>query len=296
LTAANVSNYNTSVRKELAAIDASWPGMRHEWVLDLLAELGFSGVDVALWSGYTPLTPEDVRSDVAVWAGRVRERLETRGLVVSDVFPVVSMELVPYSINHPDASQREGSDAFFRDMLEFASHLEADHMTVLPGVLHEGMEYREALERSAEALRWRVEEAHRAGVALAIEGHVGSHVDTPEKILELLDVVPGLTLTLDFGHFAVQGMPDERAYPLMEHTSHFHVRGARDGFVQTRFDQNEIDFNEIVQRFADLGYNGWFTVEYVHDARPGCLDCDNIQETVQFRDFLRERIEDLLPT
>jgi sugar phosphate isomerase/epimerase len=281
------------MRSELAAIDASWPGMRHEFVLDLLAELRFAAVDVALWSGYTPLSPDEVRSDVAVWAGRVRERLESRGLGVSDVFPVASMQLVPASINHPDRSEREQADGFFRDMLEFASHLGAKHMTILPGVLHEGQQYQEALRGSAEALRWRVEEADRAGIVLSIEGHVGSHVDTPEKILELLELVPGLTLTLDFGHFAVQGMPDERAYPLMAHTSHFHVRGCRDGFVQTRFDENAIDFTAILDRFAAQGYEGWLTVEYVHDSRPGCLECDNIQETVQFRDFLLQRLSAL---
>jgi sugar phosphate isomerase/epimerase len=278
------------MRSELAAIDASWPGMRHEFVLDLLAELRFAAVDIAIWSGYTPLSPDEVCKDVAVWAGRVRERLDSRNLEVSDVFPVVSMELIPASINHPDPVQREEADAFFRDMLEFAVRLGAGHMTVLPGVLHDGQPYGEALRSSAEALKWRLEEAEHRGVVLSIEGHVGSHVDTPEKILELLELVPGLTLTLDFGHFAVQGMPDERVYPLMAHASHFHVRGCREGFVQTRFDENAIDFAAIVDRFADQGYEGWLSVEYVHDARPGCLECDNIQETVAFRDFLLERL------
>jgi sugar phosphate isomerase/epimerase len=281
------------LRTQLAAADFSWPGLRQEFVLDLLAELGFVGVDLGLWTGYTTLTPEDVRADARMWAGRVRERLERRGLEVSDVFPVASMELAPRSINHPDPSQRSAADELFRDMLEFAACLGARHMTILPGVLHDGQEYREALERSAEALAWRREAARREGIVLAVEGHVGSHVDTPEKILELLELTPGLTLTLDFGHFAVQGMPDTRAYPLLPHASHFHVRGSSAGLVQTRFADNAIDFAEIVRRFDELGYGGWLALEYVHDSRPGCSECDNIQETMLFRDFLRRCLSEL---
>lgn len=281
------------MRNQLAAADFSWPGLRQEFVFDLLAELEFAAVDLGLWTGYTKVTPEDVRTDIAGWARRTRAALDARGLEISDVFPVASMELAPRAVNHPDAAQRRAGDEFFREMLDYAAQLGAGHMTILPGVLHEGQGYREALEGSAEGLRWRVEEASAAGIVLSIEGHVGSHVDTPEKILELLALVPGLTLTLDFGHFAVQGMPDERVYPLLEHASHFHVRGCADGLVQTRYLHNVIDFAEIVRRFDALSYGGWLALEYVHDDRPGCSECDNIQETILFRDFLRERLAEL---
>ncbi len=90
----------------------------------------------------------------------------------------------------------------------------------------------------------------------------------------------------------MQGIPDEQVYPLLEHTSHFHVRGCREGFVQTRFTDNAIDFDAILPRLRDLGYGGWVTVEYVHDDRPGCSECDNIQEVVLFRDYLQARLAD----
>jgi sugar phosphate isomerase/epimerase len=91
-------------------------------------------------------------------------------------------------------------------------------------------------------------------------------------------------------------MPDEQVYPLLEHTSHFHVRGCREGQVQTRFVDNAIDFDAIIPRLHDVGYDGWLTVEYVHDDRPGCSECDNIQEVVLFRDYLTARLTDLAAT
>ena len=44
----------------------------------------------------------------------------------------------------------------------------------------------------------------------------------------------------------------------------------------------------VLDVLAEVGYDGWVELEYVHDARPGCSSCDNIQETMKFRDFVRE--------
>lgn len=275
---------------KLACADFSWPGLRHQFVLDLIAELGFEGVDIGLMSNYTAVTPEQVRQNVPLWAGILRERLETRGLEVADVFGIPSMDLVGMSMNNPDAAERERSAAFFRDLLELTVLLGAGGMTILPGTLFGDEPWEEAIRRSAEGLKWRVDEAAARGVRLSIEGHVGSHVDTPEKLAHLLDLVPGLELTLDYGHFNVQGIPDAEVEPLLARSRHFHCRGGVAGKVQARFKDNTIDFGRIVERMRSIGYDGYFAIEYVHDERPGCSECDNIQEIMLFRDFARSRI------
>ena len=76
----------------------------------------------------------------------------------------------------------------------------------------------------------------------------------------------------------------------MEHASDFHVRGCADGLVQTGYLHNMIDFAPIVRRFAELDYQGWLALD---DDRPGCSECDNVRETILFRDFLRERLAEL---
>jgi sugar phosphate isomerase/epimerase len=58
--------------------------------------------------------------------------------------------------------------------------------------------------------------------------------------------------------------------------------------VQTKFEDNVTDFGRVLDRMAETGYDGWVEIEYVHDARPGCSNCDNIQEVRKFRDFVRE--------
>jgi hypothetical protein len=49
--------------------------MRHPCVLDLIAELGFEGVDLGLFSPELPVTPAMVRENPPLWAGIMRERL-----------------------------------------------------------------------------------------------------------------------------------------------------------------------------------------------------------------------------
>jgi sugar phosphate isomerase/epimerase len=167
-------------------------------------------------------------------------------------------------------------------------------MTILPGLVFGSETLEEATERAAEALRRRVDAAREAGLRLSVEPHIvsthpysGSIIDTPERVAALLDRVPGLELTLDYGHFNVQGIPDRDVEPLLEHARHFHMRGGARGLVQTKFEDNVTDFGRVLDRMAQVGYDGWVEIEYVHDSRPGCSDCDNIQEIRKFRDFAR---------
>jgi sugar phosphate isomerase/epimerase len=57
-----------------------------------------------------------------------------------------------------------------------------------------------------------------------------------------------------------------------------HLRPGREGLVQTRLKDSTIDFDRIVDRLTELGFDGWLAIEFVHDERPGCQDCDVIQE------------------
>ena len=271
----------------LACSDFTWPRMRHEFVLDLVAELGFDGVTLGLFSGYSLVTPEQIREDVAVWAGRLRERVEARGLEIADVFAIQSLDMIDLAVNHPDARQRELSAAFFEDLLEFTVRLGASGMTILPGMPFEEP-FEASVGRSAEELGWRLERAGERGIRLSVEPHVEAHVNSPEKVARLLELTPGLELTLDYGHFALQGIPDCDVEPLLDHARHVHCRGGREGYVQTRFQDNAIDFGRVIERLNELHYTGFFEIEYVHDEQgPGCSECDNLQEVINFRDFAR---------
>jgi sugar phosphate isomerase/epimerase len=278
----------------LASADFTWPGLRPAFVLDLIAELGLEGVSMAFMGGLTANDPDEIARDPERSAERIAGDLRERGLAPADVFLIPRIDLVGHAVNHPEPAEREASEAMFGAFLRFAREVGSSGMTILPGLVFGSETLEEATERAAEALRRRVDAAREAGLRLSVEPHIvsthpysGSIIDTPERVAALLDRVPGLELTLDYGHFNVQGIPDRDVEPLLEHARHFHMRGGARGLVQTKFEDNVTDFGRVLDRMAQVGYDGWVEIEYVHDSRPGCSDCDNIQEIRKFRDFAR---------
>lgn len=271
---------------KLACSDFSFPLLPHEKTFDVIAMLGFQGIDIGLFDDRSHLQPQQVTPRLAASARALSEQVTARGLELADIFYQAStFETV--AANHPDANERaRGRDLFLR-MLEFTLRCNAKHMTGLPGVEWEGVPYETSLKRSAEELSWRAQQAKQIGVTYSVEPHNGSIVDTPEKALELVQSSPDLTLTLDYTHFARKGIHDARVETLLPYAAHFHARGAREGRLQAPFQENAIDYARILQRMKELNYTGYVGVEYVWIDWEHCNEVDNLSETIQMRDHLR---------
>src|SRR5205823_577069 len=99
--------------------------------------------------------------------------------------------------------------------------------------------------RALDELAWRVGVAESRNIKFGVEAHVGSIVPRPKLAEQLVKDVPGLTLTLDYTHFTRIGLPDPEVEPLVAHASHFHVRGASEGRLQTSFQNNTIDYSRV---------------------------------------------------
>lgn len=160
-------------------------------------------------------------------------------------------------------------------------------VTILPGVSYEGDAWEQAVDRAADELGERVSLAGEAGLRLSVEPHTGSIVDTPERALALLERVPGLTVTLDYGHFTYAGFTDEQIEPLTAHAGHVQCRGGASGVLQASMAANTIDFARMVEALQSHGYTGYLACEYVWADWLGCNLVDNLTETVALRDLLR---------
>jgi sugar phosphate isomerase/epimerase len=245
--------------------------------------------------GLTARTPESVAADPERAGEEVAGALGARGLAPADVFLIPRVDLVGLTVNHPEASERQAAEALYVAFLRFARRIGSTGVTILPGLVFGGEPWDAAFARSVEGLGRRVELAAAHELRVSVEPHIvsthpyaGSIVDTPEKVGLLVEAVPGLELTLDYGHFNVQGIPDREVEPLLAYARHFHMRGGARGLVQTKFEDNVTDFGRVLDRMAELGYDGWVEIEYVHDGRPGCSECDTIQEIRKFAAFVRE--------
>jgi sugar phosphate isomerase/epimerase len=270
----------------LSTCDFTFPKLSWEQAIRLGRDLGSEAIDVALFQDRSHLDPTVVLASPAEWADRVMAELRAHGVGISDVFGQTAVAAEENAINDPDESARRKATEFFNRILEFSAACGAPHLTLLPGVHFPQERYDDSLARSAEELAWRVDAARKAGVILGVEPHLGSVVSTPSLAARLLQMCPGLSLTLDYCHFACQGIPDEEVEPLVEHASHFHARGACQGKLQAAMKENVIDYPRIVRKMNDVGYSGFIALEYVWIEWMHCNEVDNISETVLLRDLL----------
>lgn len=275
------------MRYKLACADFTFPLLPHDKVLPLIAMLGFEGVDIGLFEERSHLWPSREFANVERSAGELKRKLEDVGLKPADLFLQMAPDFQPYAINHPEAGRRQKAREWFSRTLEYAGVCACHHVTTLPGVHFEEEPYEDSFARSIEELHWRVEQAQQHGVEFGVEAHVGSLAPTPAQAERLVQSVSGLTLTLDYTHFTRAGMPDSEIEPLMRYAGHFHVRGAREGRLQAPFAKNTIDYARVASLMQSAAYRGWVGIEYVWIDWEHCNECDNLSETILFRDFFR---------
>jgi sugar phosphate isomerase/epimerase len=272
---------------KLAIADFSFPKLEWEKALRLARDLDIAAVDLGLFVGRSHLRPEELFSDPSKAAARVSAALRSHQLEVADVFGQPALVAEEKAVNHPDANERKKAAEFLWRILEFSARCNAKHLTILPGV-HFGEEsYEDSLKRAAQELAWRVEAASKMGIVLGVEPHIGSIVPTPAQARRLIELVPGLTLTLDCCHFTLQGIPDEEIEPLLEFASHVHARGACKGKLQASVKENTIDFPRVLRAMRKAGYDGYVALEYVWTEWMRCNEVDNLSETILLRDLLR---------
>jgi sugar phosphate isomerase/epimerase len=276
----------------LACADYTWPAVDHRTALDIVAGLGFAGVDIGFFARRGHVRPEHLATFSAEGlAGQVRERTEARGLGVCDVFVQLAEDFVRYAPSHPDAGVRADAVRLLQPCLDFAAALGSGGVTVLPGVAHPDEQWRASADRAAETLGAMVRAATDRGLRLSVEPHVESLIDTPARAADLVAATPGLTLTIDYAHFVSNGAREDEIEHLLPHVRHVQARGGAPGLLQASATQNTIDWPRLVGRLRATGYDGWLTTEYVWSEWRGCNQVDNLTETVWLRDILYAALE-----
>jgi sugar phosphate isomerase/epimerase len=270
----------------LACSDYTFPLLPHDHMFKLIAALGFEGVDIGVFQDRSHIQPSRVIPNLSRSANELTAKVRDQGLELADLFYQAS-SFPDRAANHPDEDERQRGRELFLRMLEFALRCNAHHMTGLPGVDWEGVPHETSLKRAAEELTWRAAEARRAGLVYSVEAHIGSIVPTPAGAKELIELSPGLTLTLDYTHFVRQGFSDGECEALMPYAGHYHARGAENGRLQVSMKANTIDFKRVLQAMERAGYQGYIGVEYTWGDWERCNEVDNVSETILLRDQLR---------
>jgi sugar phosphate isomerase/epimerase len=272
---------------KFAIADFTFPKLEWEQSLRLGHELGINAVDIGIFAGRSHLRPEDLFENMPAAATRITTTVNSIGMDIADMFGQAALSAEEKAVNSPEASERQHAVEFFWRMLELTARCNARHMTILPGVHFPSESNEDSLKRCFDELAWRVETAQQMGIVLAVEAHIGSVAPTPALARRMAETVPGLTLTLDYTHFTLQGMPDDEVEPLLAFASHFHVRGGCKGKLQASVKENTIDYPRILRAMKRVGYQGYLGLEYVWAEWMRCNEVDNLSETILMRDLLK---------
>lgn len=200
----------------------------------------------------------------------------------SDVFLQTGLEPKIAAANDPSLLVSNRNCKMFQFAVELCADLSRSHRTGLPGVRHEGTSEADDLALARGEAAWCQSVAAGAGIKYAIEPHVGSLCSDITAIQAFVDSVPGLTLTLNYGHFVAAGIPSDEIHSLLPYASHVHVRAGASGKPQTTLVENTIDLAGIVGRLSKRKYRGYLAVEYVWTEWQQCNRTDSVSETCCF--------------
>lgn len=270
--------------------DYSFPLLPPAQRFSLLQLLGFKYVDIGLFERNVGLRPNRLLAAPRTFMKQLKHDLKCAGLRVSDVFLQTGLDPDVSAANDASSLVRARNRKTFLLALELCSAVGCTHMTGLPGVWHTGMEAVKAFALAVDEARWRQYEAANAGVCYAIEPHADSICTDIASTRSLLDAAPGLTLTLDYGHFVSSGIDSHAVHSLLPFASHMHMRGGALNRLQTPVNENEIDFGGIVRRLYKQKYNGFLAIEYVWVDWKQCNRTDNVSETI----LLRRQLADFM--
>ncbi len=112
-----------------------------------------------------------------------------------------------------------------------------------------------------------VDHASTKGVTIAMEPHVSMALDTPDKVLWLLEKIgsPHFKINFDISHFDVLGMSiDETVSLLAPHSVHTHVKDQKGRHPDHEFlipGEGEFDYVSYLRAMQSAGYDDFITVE-----------------------------------
>lgn len=267
------------MKLKLACADFTFPLLPHDQALQVIAMLGIKGVDIGLFQDRSHLQPSTEFRNVARSARRLKKRLDNHGLVAADIFLQLALDFESRAVNHPSAQRRRRAREAFRKALDYTAECDGRHLTALPGVHFKEESRRDSLARAADELAWRVALAKQYRITFAVEPHGGSFADSPKRAEKMVRDVPGLTLTLDYGHMVPRGYSETQVEALVQYSSHFHARGFSKRSGSTSLKDNTVNWRRILMVMRRTGYKGWIELEY---------GGNNITDTVTLRDHLRE--------
>jgi inosose dehydratase len=259
VAARRLSAATSATREPPLSLGFSLYGMKTLPLSRALAEcarIGYRNVELALLAGF-PTDPAKLTSDVR---RATREACAGAGQRVSAL-------MVNLSLTANEAA-RTAHLGVLRQACEFAREIDATAPPVVETVLG-GKPATWDADRADMVARLREWDAvaREHAITLAVKAHVGSGVNSPERLLWLLREA-GVTQTAvayDHSHFGLAGLSiDAGLAPLASRTRFVHLKDAAGDSASSRFllpGEGRADFAAIFRALVAAGYRRAVVVE-----------------------------------
>jgi L-ribulose-5-phosphate 3-epimerase len=235
-------------------------------ILAMAKDAGFEGVEPA-YADNGPITPDTGEKECE----RIRMQAEAHSLRL----PTLASGIF-WSVNliSDKAEERASAKEHVRHMLRVAHHLGAGTILVVPGFVGPFMagepviaDYEVAYERAVADFRELAEDAERWQVNIGVENVWDRFLTSPLEMRSFIDEVGSerVGVYFDVGNVLRTSYPQHWIKILGQRIKAVHFKdfrcnvGTLEGFVELL--QGDVNYGAVMQAFAEVGYDGWATVE-----------------------------------
>lgn len=220
------------------------------------ARIGYRNVELALNAGY-PTEPKVLSPE---------QRTALRGqLQALKLDPSALMLNLSLAVNDTTHAQHLES---LKAAAQLAHDLAPENPPIIETVLGgKPAEWNSLKEQMAERLQSWAETATNSKVVVALKAHVGSAVNSPDRLLWLLQQVnsTAIKVAYDYSHFELAGIPlEESLKTLLPHTRFIHVKDTVGDPQKFQFllpGEGRTDYAAYFQLLQKTGYRGPVVVE-----------------------------------
>ena len=224
--------------------------------LKTCAEIGYENVELALNPGF-PSEPK-----VFTTAARAEVKQQLTALKLDLPCLMVNLSLTADDKAHALNLQS------INDAAQLARDMNAAQPPIIETVLGgKPATWEQQKSGMAERLHSWAETAEKAQTTIAIKAHVGSAVNSPERLLWLLEQVksPTIQVAYDYSHFELQGIDMEESIKLLlPRTKFIHVKDSTGEPAKFQFllpGEGRTDYVKYFTALKQHGYHGPVVVE-----------------------------------
>ncbi len=209
--------------------------------------------------GFNEMEVQTVDSDEET--AKIKSAADKAGLRIHSVMNQAHWR---YPLSSPDAKEVETSMSGMRASLHQAKLYGADAVLLVPAVVRDDTNYEQAWERSQEQIRRLIPLAEKLDVIIAIEEVWNKFLLTARDFVQYIDEFehPLIQAYVDVGNMVHYGVPQHWIRKVGKRIVKVHLK---DYVRRTRqfvnLGEGDVNWEEVRNAFADVGYTGAATVE-----------------------------------